>query len=273
MEPAPQPGAVRKPDGPFPFPKGQPAFRNQTPASMRPGFWLGRAPRAIVPWRGRELKRDGPIRRRADRRGIRRARERLWSRPGRRDGRAPPNFATARAWQAVSPGRRCPRRSNSIPTLVAGSVPPRAPAAPGSNFWIITATSLAPVSFRGRGQKNPFAVTRRCAAIYGVYAPFVDGTAGRACKSGAQLELDAQPFSASAFSARLVHSSAISSRIAFWCGSALRAIRRHSSANFRYVSDSPIIRSFASQSAVRYLVTLIQYRGTDRNKPRGGRVP
>ena len=234
---------------------------------------MGRAPRAIVPWRGRELKRDGPIRRRADRRGIRRARERLWSRPGRRDGRAPPNFATARAWQAVSPGRRCPRRSNSIPTLVAGSVPPRAPAAPGSNFWIIMATSLAPVSFRGRGQKNPFAVTRRCAAIYGVYAPFVDGTAARACKSGAQLELDAQPFSASAFSARLVHSSAISSRIAFWCGSALRAIRRHSSANFRYVSDSPIIRSFASQSAVRYLVTLIQYRGTDRNKPRGGRVP
>ena len=273
MEPAPRPGVVRKPDGPFPFPKGQPAFRNQTPASMRPGFWLGRAPRAIVPWRGRELKRDGPIRRRADRRGIRRARERLWSRPGRRDGRAPPSFAPARAWRAVSPGRRCPRRSNSIPTLVAGSVPPRAPAAPGSNFWIMTATSLAPVSFRGRGQKSPFAVTRRCAAIYGVYAPFVDGTAARACKSGAQLELDAQPFSASAFSARLVHSSAISSRIAFWCGSALRAIRRHSSANFRYVSDSPIIRSFASQSAVRYLVTLIQYRGTDRNKPRGGRVP
>ncbi len=134
MEPAPRPGVVRKPDGPFPFPKGQPAFRNETPASMRPGFWLGRAPRAIVPWRGRELKRDGPIRRRADRRGIRRARERLSSHPGRRDGRAPPNFATARAWRAVSPGRRCPRRSNSIPTLVAGSVPPRAPAAPGFEF-------------------------------------------------------------------------------------------------------------------------------------------
>ena len=70
---------------------------------------------------------------------------------------------------------------------------------------------------------------------------------------GVQLELDVQPFSASAFSARLVHNSAISTRIAFWCGSALRAIRLHSSANFRYVPGSPIIRSFASQSAVCYL--------------------
>ncbi len=47
------------------------------------------------------------------------------------------------------------------------------------------------------------------------------GTAGPAsgrqarAPIGAQLEFDAQPFSASAFAARLIHSSAISSRIAF----------------------------------------------------------
>ncbi len=63
----------------------------------------------------------------------------------------------------------------------------------------------------------------------------------RAPNADTQWELDAAPFSASAFSARFVHSCAISSKIVFWCGSALRTIRLHSSANLRYVSDSPII--------------------------------
>jgi hypothetical protein len=53
----------------------------------------------------------------------------------------------------------------------------------------------------------------------------------------------------------------------------LRAIRLHSSANFRYVSDSPIICRFASQFAVRISFTLIQYHRTYRNQPRRRRVP
>ncbi len=172
---------------------------------------------------------------------ARRPRERGGVRRGR------PSLAPIRTWPAASPGRQCPRRSNSIPTLAVGNVP-RARMA-RSGFQILG--FLACVSFRGRGQRR----------------------SRSSCRSGVQWKLDAQPFSASTFSARFVHSSAISSRIAFWCGSALRAMRLHSSANFRYVSDSPIMRSFASQSMFANSFTPTQYQGTNRNKPRGGRVP
>ena len=40
-----------------------------------------------------------------------------------------------------------------------------------------------------------------------------------------------------------------------------------------YVSDSPIMRSFASQSMFANSFTPTQYQGTNRNKPRGCRVP
>jgi hypothetical protein len=98
MEPTRRPGVVRKPDGPFPLPQRPTCLQEQNPGLDEAGVLVGTRTARNGTWRGRELKRDGPIRRRADRRGIRRARERISSRPGRRDGRAPPSFAPARAW-------------------------------------------------------------------------------------------------------------------------------------------------------------------------------
>ena len=72
MEPIPQVGVPGKPDGPFPFPKGQPAFRTRPRPPTRPGFWLERGGGVGAGRRGTRQRPSGP---RADRRsiGIRRA--------------------------------------------------------------------------------------------------------------------------------------------------------------------------------------------------------
>jgi len=149
-------------------------------------------------------------------------RHRLASASARCDWRAPSSFALARTWRAVSPDRQCPRRSGSIPTLGFGSVPPRAPMRSGLKF-LYRDGNIGREDFVPGSQQNCLWRSRdacddlRCLCIIrGGRCAYLAGRPARPRSgSGAQFELDAQPFSASAFSARLVHNSAISRRIAF----------------------------------------------------------